>query len=797
MSGNSLTGEIPSDLGQLSRLQHLYLNANSLTGSIPPEFGNLAQVRTLWLFDNGLTGSIPPELGNLTQVADLALSNNFLTGSIPSELDRLTSLQWLLINDNNDLTGLLPRSFIKNNLAGLRLHGTRICRHRDAVFQKWWNTVLHKSGGDCTPDQVERLALLELYDQTNGPSWRNATGWGRDSSLDTWHGVSTVNGRVTELVLPGNGLAGPIPGEVANFTALTVLNLADNSLSGTLSEEISLLSNLTELRVNDNSALEGSLRYDLTNLFNLDVFHFGGTSLCVSPASKIQTWYTGIQDARGRICGNPTEVQLDVPVAYLVQSIQTQRSSVPLVQGREALLRVFVTGGTAAEPAFFAPQVVATIQEAGRTHQVTMTQNSVRLTMTVDESDLNYSFNAVIPGEFITPGSTLVVEADPEGVVPRAAGSQDRFPATGGASLNVVSVPAMDVTVVPVLEAAEPDRSIFEWTDNISDNSSEVGLFKYALPFHEFRARSRESYITSLGLVSSGGRWGLVLELEALRLLDGATGYYYGAAASVNGFVRGIARLGGWVSMGKALDEELAHEVGHNLNLNHAPCGGALVTDPDFPYSNGSVGAWGYDFRDGTLISPAFHKDIMGYCYQQGWLSDFFYEKVIDFRERVEGNRGPAIAGAVPESDVLVVWGGVQGGELRLEPPFQASAAAQLPEMDGPYRLDGIGGDTVLFSISFTPGEDKFGNKYFLFALPIEPQWDETLERITLTGPEGSITINANDQRSLSIVRDATTGNVRSILRDWDGDLPAVLEEIGDLNIRTSQGLMDSVQTQR
>ena len=443
-------------------------------------------------------------------------------------------------------------------------------------------------------------------------------------------------------------------------------------------EEVSSLRELTELRVNGNADLGGVLGHDLTKLAKLDVLHFDGTLICASPAPTFQGWYASISDVSGTICGNPPAVRLSVPAAYLTQSVQTPKSSVRLVAGRDALLRVFVTGDS--DLAFFEHKVVATIRGGGRTHQVQMTRPGDRLAVDIDESDLANSFNALIPGDFIIPGATLVVEADPEGVIPRAVGSQDRFPATGEAPLNVVSVPDMEVTVVPVLEANQPDRSIFTWTNNINDDSPEVGLLKYAFPFHRFHARSRGEYVTSLDLVSDDGQWGLVLELEALRLLDNATGYYYGAAASVNGYVRGRARRGGWASMGKAWDTELAHEVGHNLDLRHAPCGGAGSTDPDFPHSGGSVGVWGFDFRDSTVISPTYHKDIMGYCYDQGWLSDYFYENVIDYREQVEGKGEQLLAGAAHESDMLVLWGGVQGGKLRIEPSFSASVSAQLPE---------------------------------------------------------------------------------------------------------------------
>ena len=818
---NSLTGAIPSELSGLVQLKTLRLERNSLTGAIPSELGNLLQLKSLRLFRNGLTGLIPPELGNLTQLLDMNLGNNFLTGLIPSklsemvalqdlnlrnnqfsgfipsELGNLQSLTILDLGNNTDLEGILPRSFLKLNLSYVDITKTGICEQQDAGFLEWRSSISRYYAEECAPRQIERSALIELYKKTEGDSWRNATGWNSRDPLRDWHGVRIRNGRVTELSLPNNALTGSIPGEVANFTELKVLNLAGNVLTGVMPEEILSLSELTELRVNQNRDLEGVFGDDMArHLTQLEVLHFGGTSLCASPSSTFQTWYAELDDASGQICGNPAEIRLDIPVAYLTQSIQTPEHSVRLIEGRDALLRVFVTGEPA--PAFFEHEVVATIRGGGRTHQVEMTRDGIQLLAAADESSLNNSFNAIIPGDLIRPDATLVVEADPAGVIPRAAGSHDRFPSTGEEQLNVVSVPAMDITVVPVLEANQPDRSIFEWTDNISDNSSEVGLFKYAFPFHEFHARSRESYTTSLDLVSDEGRWGLVLELEALRFLDNATGYYYGAAASVNGFVRGIARRGGWTSMGKALDADFAHEIGHNLNLGHAPCGGADRADPDYPHPGGSVGAWGFDFRDSTLISPDYHKDIMGYCYDQGWISDYFYEKVIDFRERVEGRNRQPMAGAPASDDVLVLWGGMQGGELRMEPPFPATAPAQLPNADGPYRLEGLGRQgEVMFLLSFTPGEDKFGNQYFFFAIPIEQEWEDSLERIVLTSPEQSVTIDASDQRRLSILRDSSTGHVRGILRDWDGDLPAALERADNLTVTSTRGFKESVRLRR
>ena len=119
----------------------------------------------------------------------------------------------------------------------------------------------------------------------------------------------------------------------------------------------------------------------------------------------------------------------------------------------------------------------------------------------------------------------------------------------------------------------------------------------------------------------------------------------------------------------------------------------------------------------------------------------------------------------------------------------------KLPGRAGPYRLEGLGADgEVEFSLSFTPGEDQYGNKYFFFALPIEEDWEGSLVRITLTGPEGGVTVDSDDQRSITVVTDPATGRIRAILRDWEGPLPAALGDTDGLEVRTVAGLAEAVR---
>ncbi len=822
LSINRLTGSIPPELGNLSNLEFLSLFQNGLSGEIPPELGDLKEIETLWLGDNELTGNIPPELGRLSALEDLhlarnrlsgpippelaalrsltalALFNNDLSGSLPPELGDLDNLEDLWLSRNPGLDGLLPRSLLNiGSLSSLSAYETGLCAQIDTEFQNWLDQ-LDAQLEDCDAERVERLALEEFFTATGGDSWTRRDGWNTGESVAGWHGVSSRGGRVRGLALEDNGLTGPVPPEIGNLTELEAMDLGGNRLAGEFPVAIASMAHLASIRFSGNEGMEGPLSFRLTDLTRLKALEYEETGLCASPAKTFQDWLGRIDVVAGATCGNPDEVELSLPVVYLTQAIQRPAGDVPLIAGRDALLRVFLTSD--APFAFYEPQVVATFTHGGReVHRAVMERDGDLLATRADEADLRNSYNTVVPAEHVRPGLEMVVEADPGGTVPLAAGSQSRFPASGTAALNVIDVPPMELTVVPVLEAAEPDSSIFEWTDNIDDDSPEVGLFRYSLPFSEFTARSREPYYTSLDLTSDDDQWGLVLEMEVLRAIENGTGYYYGAAASVNGYVRGRARLAAWASIGKAWDTELAHEVGHNLDLLHAPCGGALGTDPEFPYPNGGLGAWGYDFRDGSVVSAERRRDIMGYCYERGWLSDYHYEKVIEYRERVEGDRARALAAArLEKSEMLVLWGGVVNGQPRIEPAFRVTSHARLPERTGQYRIEGVGGSGATeFSLAFEPGVDKFGDKYFMFMIPIEADWASSLERITLSGPEGTVSVSADADRPITLVTDPATESVRAILRGWEGDLPDPLATMGAIGVSTSRGIRDAVRLER
>ena len=108
-AGIGLTGSIPPQLGNLSGLQYLYLDGNRLTGSIPTRLRWLTDLRGLYLSKNQLSGAIPTQLGSLSMLTYLLLTDNQLTGAIPTQLEDLHSLRKVYLRNNGGFTGCVPR----------------------------------------------------------------------------------------------------------------------------------------------------------------------------------------------------------------------------------------------------------------------------------------------------------------------------------------------------------------------------------------------------------------------------------------------------------------------------------------------------------------------------------------------------------------------------------------------------------------------------------------------------------------------------------------------------------------
>ncbi|XOV92651.1 MAG: T9SS type A sorting domain-containing protein [Bacteroidota bacterium] len=263
LSGNGLAGELPLEMGYVLNLKKLDLSNNLLIDTVDAELANLSLLEELDLHNNrideladlsGITslntihldtnffdfGDLEPYVG----VATFTYENQRVVNDIPTDstakinaplvIDKTidgaeNNFQWYLndvaINgadlEDYTLTPYLPADSgvyvlkVTNNIVtGLEL-----------VTEPY-----HLGISDFEEDS---LALVSLYNNSNGANWSLNTNW-LTGDLSTWNGVIVQNQRVTDLNLPGNNLDGFVPKDFGYADSLVNVDLSNNQLRDSL-----------------------------------------------------------------------------------------------------------------------------------------------------------------------------------------------------------------------------------------------------------------------------------------------------------------------------------------------------------------------------------------------------------------------------------------------------------------------------------------------------------------------------------------------------------------------------------
>ncbi|KAL5574420.1 hypothetical protein UlMin_016119 [Ulmus minor] len=240
----------PSFFSNLTSLRVLDVSGNSITGRIPKEVGNCVQLYSLNLYDNRLHGELPHSLINLTQLTNFDVENNSLAGELPSKIVRNwpdliylhLSLNKFVAHDNN--TNLDPFFTSLENCTSLE--------------------ELELSG--LLPSSIERLGsnLKILFFHENQLLGSIPPAIGNLSSLTTLNLTSNLlSGTIPveisqltmmkQLFLGHNLFPGPIPDFLGQFPHLGLLDLSNNNLSGEIPASLGNLSQLVYLFLNNNS----------------------------------------------------------------------------------------------------------------------------------------------------------------------------------------------------------------------------------------------------------------------------------------------------------------------------------------------------------------------------------------------------------------------------------------------------------------------------------------------------------------------------------------------------------------
>ncbi|MCS7068141.1 MAG: M66 family metalloprotease [Meiothermus sp.] len=406
----------------------------------------------------------------------------------------------------------------------------------------------------------------------------------------------------------------------------------------------------------------------------------------------------------------------EVPAAFGEVTIQKTewgqsvlKAQLRLVAGKPALLRVFLTGDREGLPGSLEGEVFQGNSWLG---ELSFTGPATLPTAPAEPAP---AYRATLPAAWVVPGMQVRLLADPRNQVGEGNEADNRLTLTPAVGVGAV----LPLTLVPVLQPGQASPPLLPGVDLLRD----------MLPVREVQVVTRPPFAYGATVANASSDWSSLLSaLRGLRTSDGSSRYYYGVVrVGYSSGIAGIGYVGLPVSVGWDFESSaarvMAHEIGHNLGREHAPC--KVAGEPGYPYAGGSIGTWGYSLASGELFNPASHKDIMSYCTPQ-WISDYTYSGMQSFLEArppssQSQNQGPA-------QEVLLISGRIRNGELRLNPLVRLWAAPEPPR-PGEYRLrlEAAGGP---LEVSFQaepveaphgpeqPPEASWSEAHFSFSLP-------------------------------------------------------------------------------
>ncbi|XP_031111828.1 receptor-like kinase TMK4 [Ipomoea triloba] len=226
LDSQSISGNLPSDLTQLSSLRTLSVQKNSLSGTLP-SFANMSSLEGLYL-DSNQFSSIPQDfLLGLPNLQTFSISDNgeLSPWQIPSYLAESTNLGSFYAS-NASITGVIPNFFDSfPNLQNLRLS---------------YNNLTGSLPGSFGSSEIQNL-------------WLNNQQQGLSGTIDVLSSMT----QLTQVWLHANAFTGPIP-DLSKCVNLFDLQLRDNQLTGVVPVSITALPKLVNITLQNNN-LQGPM----------------------------------------------------------------------------------------------------------------------------------------------------------------------------------------------------------------------------------------------------------------------------------------------------------------------------------------------------------------------------------------------------------------------------------------------------------------------------------------------------------------------------------------------------------
>ncbi|KAM3280968.1 hypothetical protein P3S67_027988 [Capsicum chacoense] len=257
ISFNNITGEIPRNIGCLSKHEEFYIGDNPIKGTIPASLANISILQYVSCKRNCLEGPIPPELGKLSNLRQLGFGHNYnLIGQIPDAIFNISSLERIAVNFNN-LSGTLPGTTGLHlpNLKELILGVNQI----EGEFPLFITNVSKLEILDLSDNfftgtipttlgNLHELRGLFLHSNqlTNEP---------REHELQFFNSLADCR-MLQYLEVGSNPLNGVLPNSIGNLSSTTeVVRLADAHISGFIPANTGNISGLIFLDFQNNNLM--------------------------------------------------------------------------------------------------------------------------------------------------------------------------------------------------------------------------------------------------------------------------------------------------------------------------------------------------------------------------------------------------------------------------------------------------------------------------------------------------------------------------------------------------------------
>lgn len=344
---------------------------------------------------------------------------------------------------------------------------------------------------------------------------------------------------------------------------------------------------------------------------------------------------------------------IKVPLAS--NGVAVDPRPVPVVQGRDALLRVFVQP----EPSWQPREVIVRLELGTPNGELPAQEIRRVVSGGSSEGDFMSAFNFDIPGDQITGDlgySVGIYEVSPSSAAPSAGA---RFPQAGKIFLGAGNAgPALKMVLVPIRWDADGSGRLPDLSEQQIERYRSTMYRLYPTPKVDIRIRDPLPWNKAVSAFGQG--WGSLLqnilywrENDISKNEAAQDEYYYGAFMPTSSFfsycqqgcVAGLSSgsvnpkdtfLRGSIGLGYPGEHSagtFTHEIGHAHGRLHAPCapGGQIQgIDPGYPHANATLGSWGYDLVDHVLVDPGGKsRDMMSYC-EPSWVSDYTFAALFD-----------------------------------------------------------------------------------------------------------------------------------------------------------------------